>query len=68
MPTYRPEGFETDVDRIVREAMDAGDFDNLPGEGKPIPGVGSSDDEYWWVRKWLERNVESDDSDDSGSS
>ena len=68
MPTYQPEGFESDLDRIVREAMDTGDFNSLPGEGRPIPGAGSPDDEYWWVRKWLKRNVESDDSDDPGSS
>ena len=64
MPTNRRERFETDVDRIIRDAMDAGDFDNLPGVGKPIPGVGKPDDEYWWVRDWLRRNVESGDSDD----
>ena len=68
MPTYRPAGFERDVDRIIREAMDAGDFGNLPGEGKSIPGVGKPDDQYWWVRDWLRRNVESDDPDDLRSS
>ncbi|HIE21076.1 MAG TPA: DUF1992 domain-containing protein [Acidimicrobiia bacterium] len=36
--------------------MEAGEFDDLPGEGEPLPGAGTPDDEYWWVRKWLERN------------
>ena len=68
MPAYWPAGFERDVDRIIREAIDAGDFDDLPGEGRPISGAGRPDDEYWWVREWLKRNVESDDSDDLRSS
>jgi hypothetical protein len=47
---------ETTADRLIREAMQAGDFDDLPGTGQPIPGAGTVDDEIWWVRKWLERN------------
>lgn len=50
--------FESNVDRIVREAMERGEFDGLPGEGKPIPGAGQKDDEFWWVRRWLRRNEE----------
>lgn len=38
------------------EAIEHGELDNLPGEGKPIPGAGTLDDEYWWVREWLKRN------------
>ena len=44
------------VDRLVREAMEAGEFDDLPGTGKPIAGAGTSDDEYWWFRDWVRRN------------
>jgi len=44
------------VDRLIREAMDAGEFDDLPGVGKPIPGAGGTDDEYWWFRDWVKRN------------
>lgn len=51
-----PERNETTVDRIIRESMDAGDFENLPGRGKPLPGAGTVDDEMWWVRSWLKRN------------
>ncbi|MEE8376204.1 MAG: DUF1992 domain-containing protein [Acidimicrobiia bacterium] len=44
------------VDRLIREAMQAGEFDDLPGAGKPISGAGTTDDEYWWFRDWVKRN------------
>ncbi|MDX1447446.1 MAG: DnaJ family domain-containing protein [Acidimicrobiia bacterium] len=44
------------VDRIIREAMERGDFDHLPGQGKPIPGEGEVDGEGWWIRRWVQRN------------
>jgi len=63
MPTGPPDFYqqepgeaETTADRIIREAMDAGEFDELPGLGKPIPGAGFVDDEGWWIRSWVERN------------
>lgn len=34
--------FDRIVDEIIREAMEAGEFDNLPGKGKPI-----NHDEYF---------------------
>ena len=51
-------GFETLAERLIREAIEAGEFDDLPGEGKPLPGAGKPDDDLWWVRSWLERNTE----------
>ena len=48
-------GFESWVDRQIREAMERGDFDNLPGAGKPIPGRGQPDDELWWVKNYIRR-------------
>ncbi|MEV0587999.1 DUF1992 domain-containing protein [Nonomuraea sp. NPDC050310] len=30
--------FKTWIDRQIREATERGEFDNLPGTGKPIPG------------------------------
>lgn len=56
-----PSDIEPVVDRIIREAMESGEFDDLPGTGKPIPGAGTVDDEMWWVRSWLQRNVIDDD-------
>ena len=43
------------VDQQIRIAMARGDFDNLPGAGKPIAGLGSSHDPDWWVKKLIER-------------
>lgn len=47
--------FELEVDRVIREAVERGEFDDLPGVGKPIPGAGERDDEMWWVRNWVTR-------------
>jgi hypothetical protein len=43
------------VERRIREAMDRGEFDNLPGAGKPIPDLDVDYDPAWWVRKWVQR-------------
>lgn len=42
------------VDQQVRVAMARGDFDDLPGAGKPIEGL-NNDDPNWWVKKLVER-------------
>ncbi|WP_083884077.1 DnaJ family domain-containing protein [Nocardia higoensis] len=47
--------FESWVDKQIREATERGEFDNLRGAGKPIPGVGSHVDEHWWIRDYLRR-------------
>lgn len=43
------------VDIQVRRAMERGDFDNLPGAGKPIRGLGATHDPDWWVKSLIER-------------
>ena len=48
-------GWETWVDRKIREAQERGEFDDLPGKGKPIPGVNRPYDEMWWVNEKLKR-------------
>lgn len=48
--------FEPEIERIVREAIERGEFQHLPGEGKPIAGAGARDDDLWWVRDWVARN------------
>jgi hypothetical protein len=47
--------YESPVERQIREAQERGDFDNLPGLGKPLPGYGESYDENWWVKDWVRR-------------
>lgn len=43
------------VDQQVRQAMARGEFDDLPGAGKPIRDLGSTHDPDWWVKKLIER-------------
>ena len=57
MTDRKPPGvsFETWVERRIREATERGEFDNLPGAGKPIPDLDKPHDELWWVREKLRR-------------
>ena len=43
------------VDLQVRRAVDRGDFDELPGLGKPIEGLTSEHDPDWWLKNLVER-------------
>ena len=43
------------VDLQVRKAMDRGDFDDLPGAGKPISDLGTQHDPDWWLKRLIER-------------
>lgn len=43
------------VDLQVRQAMERGEFDDLPGRGKPIEDLGVEHDPDWWVKKLVER-------------
>jgi hypothetical protein len=47
--------WESWVDRLVREARERGDFDDLPGTGKPIADIDKPRDEMWWVKQLLQR-------------
>ncbi len=41
--------FETFIDRQIREAQSRGQFDNLPGKGRPVEGL----DKAWSPEAWL---------------
>ncbi len=43
------------VDLQLRQAMERGDFDDLPGAGKPIEGLGATHDPDWWIKRLVER-------------
>lgn len=43
------------VDLQVKQAMERGEFDDLPGAGKPIEGLGEHHDPDWWLKKMVER-------------
>ena len=49
------EFFESLAERRLREAAERGEFDDLPGAGRPIPGLGGTYDPNWWVKEWIRR-------------
>jgi hypothetical protein len=46
---------QTWVDLQIRQAMERGDFDDLPGAGKPIADLGTEHDPDWWLKRLVER-------------
>ena len=48
-------GYESWIDRQIREAQERGEFDNLRGAGEPLKGLGGRPDENWWVKGLMER-------------
>lgn len=57
MAERKPPGvrFETWIDRQIRQAAERGEFDNLPGAGRPLPDLDRPHDEMWWVKDKLRR-------------
>lgn len=43
------------VEIQIQQAMRRGDFDDLPGAGKPLTGLGGTYDPDWWIRRKIER-------------
>lgn len=43
------------VETLIDQAIRAGEFDDLPGAGKPLPGLGGVHDPDWWIRRKIER-------------
>jgi hypothetical protein len=48
--------WETWIEAQIREARERGEFDDLPGYGKPLANLDGDHDEMWWIRNWLKRN------------
>lgn len=42
------------VEKTIREAQERGDFDDLPGAGKPID-LGDTSDPDWWLKRYVQR-------------
>ncbi len=51
----RIEQQHTWVDLQIRQAMARGEFDDLPGAGKPIADLGSQHDPDWWLKRMIKR-------------
>ena len=43
------------VEIQIQQAMRSGEFDNLPGAGKPIKDLGAQHDPDWWIKRLVER-------------
>ncbi|MGV9644403.1 DnaJ family domain-containing protein [Streptomyces sp. NPDC003333] len=58
MTERKPPGvpFESWVDHQISEAQGRGDFDRLPGAGRPLPrDLEEPYDELWWVKRKMAR-------------
>ncbi len=42
------------VETSIQQAIRRGEFDGLPGAGKPLPDLGGSHDPDWWIRRKIE--------------
>ena len=58
MTERKPPGvsFESWIDKQIRDAQARGEFAELPGAGKPLPGGSdTSYDELWWIKQKMAR-------------
>ena len=57
MTETKPPGKSWDswIEELIGEARADGAFDNLPGAGKPLPGIDKPYDPDWWVKQLIER-------------
>ena len=42
------------VETSIQQAIRRGEFDDLPGAGKPIEGLGAQHDPDWWIRRKIQ--------------
>lgn len=42
------------VETAIQQAIRRGDFDDLPGAGKPLEGLGDHHDPDWWIRRKIQ--------------
>ena len=43
------------IEMAIQVAIRRGDFDDLPGAGKPLEGLGTHHDPDWWIRRKIEQ-------------
>ncbi len=55
MPDKRRLSWDSLAEERIAAAQAEGQFDNLPGFGKPIPGIDEPHDDLWWVKDKLKR-------------
>lgn len=42
------------VETSIQQAIRRGDFDDLPGAGRPLPDLGGAHDPDWWIRRKIQ--------------
>lgn len=57
MTERKPPGvrWESWIERQIRESVERGEFENLPGTGKRLPGIDRPRDDDWWIKEKLRR-------------
>ncbi|HKX68506.1 MAG TPA: DUF1992 domain-containing protein [Intrasporangium sp.] len=50
----QPPNYESAVEKAIREAQERGEFDNLPGAGKPLD-LHDANDPDWWIKRYAAR-------------
>ena len=63
MTERKPPGMRTEdwVEAQIQHAQRQGEFDGLPGAGKPIPKLADPHDSDWWVKDFIRREkIETD--------
>ena len=51
--------YESWIDKQIRDAEERGEFDDLPGKGKPLAKSSRPDDPDWWIKqKVAEENLD----------
>lgn len=43
------------IETAIQVAIRRGDFDDLPGAGKPLEGLGTHHDPDWWIRRKIQQ-------------
>ena len=51
----KDKSWESWIEEQIRDAQAQGEFADLEGTGKPIPGLLAPYDPMWWVKKLIER-------------
>ena len=57
MTQRKPPGvsWESWIEQQIRAAQEKGEFDELPGTGKPLPDVTGAYDPDWWLKRLVQR-------------
>jgi hypothetical protein len=55
VPLLSERAIQMIAENKIRAAVEAGEFDNLPGLGKPAAIFDEPYDPHWWIRRKLKR-------------